>query len=128
LLTPGLCRGLLLFTGPVPQNVNGKHNRFQDTDTHKDSVLYDGNILVAIDDGGRVAVLQRDLVGAVGIVVAPIGNWDLGAGGGVVVCIVGFVDDGGVVLNLFYIGPRRAGLNRPLAKLSKAVKVANTSD
>jgi len=63
-------------------------------------IFHDGNIFVAVGDSRRVAALQSDLIGAVGVVIAPIDNRDRGAGGGVIIGVVRFVDDGRIILDL----------------------------
>lgn len=62
--------------------------------------LLDGDVFVTVGDCGGVAGFQGYLVAAVRVVVAPVGNGDGCARCGIVVCIIGFVDDGGVVFDL----------------------------
>jgi len=61
--------------------------------------LFDGDILVAVGDGGGCAAAQGEGVGAVLVVVGPVLNGIRLASGGVVVGVVGLVDDG-VALDL----------------------------
>ena len=57
----------------------------------------DGDILVPIGDGGGFPAFKSEGIGAVRIVIGPICDRGGLAGGGVVVSIVGFVHDGGVI-------------------------------
>lgn len=55
--------------------------------------LLNGYVLVAVGDGDRIAALKSQMIGAIGIVIEPIGDGTGGAGGGVIIVVGSLIED-----------------------------------
>lgn len=64
------------------------------------AALDNGNVLVSVGDGYRIAGFGSHRIAAVLVVVGPIGDIGGFAGGGVEKLVSGFVDDAGIVCDL----------------------------
>lgn len=74
-------RGRILRAGAGPDAINDVVNVI-------DGVALDNSdIFIAVGDGIGIAVFSGNGIGAVRVVIAPIGDRDRLAGGGVVICI-----------------------------------------